>query len=108
MNNKTAQWFDSKSENEKKHLMDEARRNGQKIRETQKTRKEDLRKARLEKLEKKQKEKDDSERKKFETKLNLSNKLVETGLWTTETDMNLVLKDLTDKEKREKIVTQIN
>jgi hypothetical protein len=64
--------------------------------------------ARLEKLEKKQKEKDDSERKKFETKLNLSNKLVETGLWTTETDMNLVLKDLTDKEKREKIVTQIN
>jgi hypothetical protein len=49
-----------------------------------------------------------SERKKFETKLNLSNKLVEAGLWTTETDMNLVLKDLTDKEKREKIVTQIN
>ena len=55
MNNKTAQWFDSKSENEKKHLMDEARRNGQKIRETQKTRKQDLRKARLEKLEKKKK-----------------------------------------------------
>jgi hypothetical protein len=49
-----------------------------------------------------------SERKKFETKLNLSNKLVETGLWTTETDKNLVMKDLTDKEKREKIVTQIN
>jgi hypothetical protein len=66
----------------------------------------------LEKLEKKQKEKDDSERKKFETKLNLSNKLVETGLWTDMndlwTDMNLVLQDLTDKEKREKIVTQIN
>jgi len=37
--------------------MDEARRNGQKNRETQKTRKEDLRKARLEKLEKKPKKK---------------------------------------------------
>jgi hypothetical protein len=48
------------------------------------------------KIGKETKKKDDSERKTFETKLNLSNKLVETGLWTTETDMNLVLKDFAD------------
>ena len=109
-NNKTSAWLNEKSEEEKKKLMESARKGAADAHRRFNERRKTLKQKKLQKLKDKQKAKEEAAQKSQLQKVKVLAKLTKTGhLWTSVNEVDSELQKIPDeKDKKEAVLAQIN
>lgn len=107
-NNKTSEWFRSKSEAEKVKIMEEARKNAPKYRKHYHQRISAIAEGREKQQLQKQREKEEAERKQLVMNEKITSDIISYGLWQSEEQANAILTTLqSETQKRVALKAQL-
>ena len=99
-NNKTSKWLDAKSNEDRKKLFAEARKNAPKHRQKHQQHISELEKQRRKSQIQKQKEKEESEKKRVEIKEKITSELTSYGLWLSAIEVGTNLKAMKSETQK--------
>lgn len=107
--NKTKQWLDAKSEEEKKYLVEDAMKVVPNIREAFKEKREEIRRKQRDALNEKMKKEKEKEAKRIERLEKMTDKIIFFGLWQTREDVDKALASIQSvTEKKKALKAQLN
>lgn len=107
--NKTKQWLDAKSEEEKKYLVEDAMKVVPNTREAFKEKREEIKRKQREALNEKMKKEEEKEAKRIERLEKKTDKIIFFGLWQTREDVDRALASIQSvTEKKEALKAQLN